>query len=201
MKPLYISSVILIGISGLVSLYLFNNPVERSIIPHWVIPLLSFLGVVILIGAERGPRPKVKEKGFWSILLLAPVVGLLFQLHYLADRFEGLWFFESARVPFIGLHIFFVVVGNYVTTSQSLLTGLPTFWNMRSQLSWRRSHRFLGYGIVLVALISCIMTIVNSDFQPRILGFGMLALWICFIIYSWWVWRNDPNRKPLDGRA
>jgi len=199
MKPLYIYSALLIGLSGLISLYLFANPVPQTFAPHWVIPAIAAICLIILIGAERGPKPKNPEKGFWAILLGTPILGLLFQLHYLAPNISWLFPFESALVPILGLHVFLALAGNYITTSKSLLSGLPTPWNLRSQESWRRSHRLGGYGLVIVALISAAATIIAGQFQKQVLGYGLAGLGVLFAVYSWWVWRSDPDRQPLYG--
>ena len=99
MKPLFIVSAILTAISALISVYLFNAPIERSFIPHWAGPLISFVSLIILIGAERGPKPTVTEKGFWAILIGQPLLGIIIQLHYLSVRYETLSFFDSQLVP------------------------------------------------------------------------------------------------------
>ena len=192
-------SAALILISGLLSLYMFVNPVPQTILPHWVIPLISFFCLIILLGARRGPQPENAEKGFGAILLVTPLLGLLFQLHYLSAAVPALALFESAFVPLTGLHIYLALVGNYVTTSKSLLSGLPTFWNLRSQESWRKSHRLLGYGTMLVAVSSCIAMFVTGAFQNRLLGLGLLGLYVLFSVYSWWIWRQDPDRQALYG--
>lgn len=201
MKPLYIASAVLIGISALLSLYMFANPVPQTILPHWVLPLISFICLVILVGADRGPQAKNPEKGFWAILLVTPLLGILFQLHYLSAISDSLAVFQNPLVPLTGLHIFLALVGNYITTSKSVLSGLPTPWNLRSKKSWHKSHRLGGYGIVVVAVISGIATLVTSEFQNGLLGLGLLAVGLIFVIYSWWIWRNDPDRKALYGTS
>ena len=199
MKPLFIVSAILTAISALISVYLFNAPIERSFIPHWAGPLISFVSLIILIGAERGPKPTVTEKGFWAILIGQPLLGIIIQLHYLSVRYETLSFFDSQLVPILAFHVFFACIGNYVTTAKSLIAGLPTPWNMRSQLSWQKSHRLIGFSFVILAIISAITTVSTGAFQERILGFGLLITLVVFAIYSWWVWRSDPDRQSLYG--
>lgn len=201
MKPLYIISAILIAISALISAYLFANPVPQTILPHWVIPLISAICLAVLIGAERGPKAENPEKGFWAILLVTPILGLLFQFHYLSAEFTALSLFKSPLVPFTGFHVFLALVGNYVTTSKSMMSGLPTPWNLRSRESWRKSHRLGGYGTVIIAIMSGIATLVAGEFQDKLFGIGMVTLFLVFIVYSWWVWRSDPERKALFGTS
>lgn len=199
MKHLFIGSAILTAVSGLVSLFLFLNPMPETFLPHWAIPLFSAGCLLILIGAQRGPDPKHPERGFWAILVGLPILGLIFQLHYLAPSVDFLSIFQSKLVPIMGLHFFLAIVGNYVTTSKSMLSGFPTPWNLRSDLSWRKSHRLAGFGLVLLAIVSGITTLVSGQFQEEVLGGGMLMLGLLFIAYSRWVWHRDPNRLALWG--
>ena len=84
MKPLYKISAGLIVISLGLSLNLFLSPVNVEFIPHWLLPLVSIVCLLILIGAERGPKPKNPERGFWAILIGAPLLAILIQFYYLA---------------------------------------------------------------------------------------------------------------------
>ena len=200
MKTLFKISAGLIFISAMISGYLFFNPVQGGFLPHWVLPLSAMICLIILIGAERGPKPFHKERGFGTILIGIPLLAILFQLNYIAMEF-GVAFLENELIPILGFHVFLATVGNYVTTSKSLLSGLPTPWNMRSDLSWSKSHRLLGFGSVLLAVVSATVTVLQGQFNRNVLAVGFIALYLSFAIYSWWVWRNDPNRGPLHGRG
>ena len=202
MKTLFKISAGLIALSLLISGYLFINPVAETIIPpHWVLPLASFVSLIILMGAEGGPKPIHKERGFGAILVGLPLLALLFQFHNLAYEFAVLSLFKNILVPILGFHLLLAIIGNYITTSKSLLSGLPTPWNMRSDLSWRKSHRMLGYGFVLLAMVSALITLIKGEYDHMALGIGLIILLVGFAIYSWWVWRNDPERGPLHGSS
>jgi len=201
MKPLYKISAGLIAISIGLSLYLFLFPVAVEFVPHWIGPLIAIVCFVIILGAERGPKPKNPERGLWAILIGTPILGILLQLHHLAHAYEALALFGSELVPILGYHVFLAIVGNYATTSKSMMSGIPTPWNLRSDLSWRKSHRLMGFGMVIVAVISAIATLATGAFQEPVLVVGMIGLPIIFAVYSWWVWREDPNRRPLMGTS
>jgi len=200
-KQLFKISSGLIAISVLMSAYLFQNPTGHSFLAHWILPVMSLICLIILIGAERGPKPIHQERGFGAILIGVPVLAILFQLHDLSVDVPALSVFENELVPLWGFHIFLALVGNYTTTSKSLLTGLPTPWNMRSDLSWRKSHRFIGFGIVFITMISAVNMMVTGAYSDVLLGTCLFGLFLSFVIYSWWVWRHDANRGPLHGRS
>jgi len=198
MKALYGMSAALLAFSGGLSAYLFANPVEEAFAPHWAIPLVGLICFLILVSAERGPKPRNPEKGFWAVLLCTPILGILFQLHYLS-HISWLSIFQNAMIPIVGLHVLMALIGNYITTSKSVLSGIPTPWNLRSKKSWRKSHRLGGYGMVVIGVIGGIAAIITGEYQDEFLGFSLLGLLIVFTIYSWWVWRNDPDNEPLFG--
>lgn len=148
MKTFFKISATLIAISAAISAYLFVNPMGTGFLAHWVFLIVSIIGFLILLSAEYGPKPMQKERGFGAFLIGLPLLSLLIQCQYLADQFQFLALFKHDFTILLALHLFLIIAGNYVTTAKSLVSGLPTFWNMRSDLFWRKSHRFLGFGIV-----------------------------------------------------
>jgi len=201
MKTLYIISAALTALSIALSLYMFTAPLTYDFIPHWVGPLMAAISLLILYSAKWGPKPENPERGFWAILLLMPLLGILVQLYYLAQSFAWLSIFGNVLVPILGYHVFLAVIGNYVTTSKSLLSGIPTPWNLRSDLSWAKSHRFMGFAFVATAFISAGAILVTGEYQHLILAVGLFGMLPIFAIYSWWVWKEDPNRRPLMGKG
>jgi len=201
MKPLYKISAGLIAISIALSLYLFLFPVTVEFVPHWIGPLIALISFAVLFSAERGPKPKNPERGFWVILIVTPILGILLQLFFLAHAYEALALFKYELVTILGYHVFLALVGNYVTTSKSMMSGIPTPWNLRSDLSWRKSHRLMGFAFVAIAIISALAILVTGEFQEVVLATGMYGLLPVFAIYSWWVWRADPDKRPLLGSS
>ncbi len=198
MKLVLGTSGVLLAISGLLSAYLFANPVEESMAPHWAIPLVGLICFFGIPAHERRSKPQNREKGYWSILLCVPILGILFQLHYLS-HISWLSGFQSPLIPIMGLHVFLILVGNFVITSKSIISGIPTPWNLRSKMSWRKSHRLCGYGLVGLGIVNGAATLIKGEFQDGLLGLGMLGLFFVFAVYSWWVWRGDPDREPIFG--
>jgi hypothetical protein len=57
----------------------------------------------------------------------------------------------------------------------------------------------MGYGFVGVAIVSALAILVTGEFQEVVLATGMFGLLPVFAVYSWWVWRADPKRRPVMG--
>ena len=102
-----------------------------------------------------------------------------------------------------GVGLLFMVLGNVMTTLRSnFMVGVRTPWTLTSDLAWDRTHRLIGRlwviggGVVFLAsllgqgeaLVVVILTLV--------LGTLILAF-----VYSYLVWKSDPNKRSLSGDA
>jgi uncharacterized membrane protein len=81
-------------------------------------------------------------------------------------------------------------------TRPNFFVGVRTPWTLSSDLSWEKTHRFSGRMMVLTGLWII--------FAPFLLGgvvligaivAPILASVLAAIVYSYIVWRNDPNRR------
>jgi uncharacterized membrane protein len=102
-----------------------------------------------------------------------------------------------------GVGLLFVVLGNVMTTVRSnFMFGVRTPWTLTSDLAWDKTHRLVGrlwvIGGVLMFLSSLLGRAELLVFV--ILGFVIGSLVIAFV-YSYQVWRSDPNRRSLGGDA
>ncbi len=87
------------------------------------------------------------------------------------------------------------VLGNYFgKLKQTWFVGIRTPWTLTSEMSWRKTHQlggkvFVGFGILLA-----LAGLVGQDWL-FITAFGLFfASIIGLVIYSYIVWRADPDR-------
>jgi uncharacterized membrane protein len=103
-----------------------------------------------------------------------------------------------SAVILAGLGFLFIIIGNWLGKVRSnFIMGMRTPWTLASELSWNKTHRlsgklFVGVGAVFVVLGFFFST--QSGSAVIMVG-GLLLLVIVPTIYSWWVWKNDPNRQ------
>lgn len=96
----------------------------------------------------------------------------------------------------------FVVIGIAMGKIRpNWFVGVRTPWTLSSKLSWTRSHRLAGWLFV----ISGVGTLLLASFStPAALVFliasGVL-LAVTVVVYSWVVWRRDPDRVPPAGTS
>ena len=87
------------------------------------------------------------------------------------------------------------------TQNKSLLpaVGIRTPWTLTSQLSWRKTHRLGGVLCPLAGLLIIVLGLVTK--LPAALVALAIVLPVTLltsavvIIYSYFVWRDDPNRE------
>jgi immunity protein, SdpI family len=93
----------------------------------------------------------------------------------------------------------FVVIGNFLgKTRSNWFMGIRTPWTMSSERSWTLTHRLGGRLFVLIGLLSLILGLTTSAeivFWTVFPGLG--AAVIAMIVYSYFAWRDDPDRRAL----
>jgi len=77
--------------------------------------------------------------------------------------------------------------------------GVRTPWTLSSKRSWTQTHRFSGWVLVLGGIALMAAGVVGHPLALEI-AFGLLAVGILVsIVYSYFVWRSDPERVPPAG--
>lgn len=92
-------------------------------------------------------------------------------------------------------HLFLIVSGNYVTTSSTWLTGIPTFWNMKSSTLWGKSQRFFGYGTIVFGIVSLVISLMTGTVNVPLAFGGIIGLIILGNIHSWWIWKQSQQQS------
>jgi uncharacterized membrane protein len=102
-----------------------------------------------------------------------------------------------------GVGLLFVVLGNVMTTVRSnFMVGVRTPWTLTSDLAWDRTHRLIGRLWVVggVALFLVSLLGLGELFVAAIVAFVIATLAIA-LVYSYLVWKSDPNKRSLSGDA
>ncbi|HEY5629105.1 MAG TPA: SdpI family protein [Candidatus Limnocylindrales bacterium] len=102
-----------------------------------------------------------------------------------------------------GVGILFAVLGNVMGTVRSnFLFGIRTPWTLTSELAWDRTHRLAGRLFVVGGLVTFLTSFSGSTVLLLIVLLGVVILTATLgTIYSYQVWRSDPNRRSLGGDA
>ncbi len=113
---------------------------------------------------------------------------------------------ESALGAFAILEFgFFIALGNYVSTVKlGASTGLRTPWSMRSDLVWRKTHRFLSRGIVLVSLAAFALLFFAPPYTVIMTHLvGLISVKLSAAAYSYFTWMDEAkhDRKNREQAA
>jgi uncharacterized membrane protein len=93
----------------------------------------------------------------------------------------------------------FVVIGNFLQkTRSSWFMGIRTPWTLSSERSWTETHRLGGYAFMAVGVASALAAVVAGPevfFWILLGGIGVSVVGL--FVYSYLVWRDDPDRRTL----
>ena len=149
---------------------------------------LPILSVGIFISAMwllRSEKHKNSARGFF-VAVCGPALMSIIILG--AAKFAPNYF-DLAMI--IGFHLFFILTGNYVTTSTTWVSGVPTFWNVKNRALWSKSQRFFGRGIVFTGLVSLAVSLFQGRFNNPVMLTALIVLLVLGNIHSWWLWKQS----------
>jgi uncharacterized membrane protein len=173
--------------------------------PKWVgFLLVPAIGVVlgaIFLGLPRiEPRREhiVASTRAWvattsSVMLLLLVVHAAVVASVLGATFD------MGRVFGVTIGGLFLVIGSFLgKTRSNWFMGIRTPWTLSSERSWALTHRLGGRLFMAAGLLSVVLALVASAevvFYALLPAAGVAA--IVPIVYSYFVWRDDPDKRTL----
>ena len=103
--------------------------------------------------------------------------------------------FDMSQAVFLLVGGLFVILGNFMGKLRpNWFVGVRTPWTLSSNLSWSKTHRLAGWVFILLGVT---FAVVGWHPNPRaivvaLVVSGLAVVWI--ILYSYLVWRSDPDR-------
>jgi uncharacterized membrane protein len=93
-----------------------------------------------------------------------------------------------------------IVVGNQMGKIRpNWFVGVRTPWTLSSKQSWSRTHRLAGRLMVLAGVVQWILAIALPD-RAMTVGLVVIAAgMLTSVVYSYVVWRADPDKTPPAG--
>ena len=173
--------------------------------PKWVgflfTPALGLvLGAVFLVIPRIDPRREhlIASNRAW-VAITGSAMVLLVLVHAAVVAAALGTTFDMGRVVAIVIGGLFVVIGNFLgKTRSNWFMGIRTPWTLSSERSWTKTHRLGGRLFMAVGLLSIVLGLVTSDqvvFYALLPGILVAAL--VPIVYSYFVWRDDPDKRAL----
>lgn len=130
------------------------------------------------------------------VFVMVFFVGMtgLISASYLTE--EGAAMAVSPRLIVITMAVLFIGIGNVLgKVRQNFMFGIRTPWTLSSELSWEKTHRVGGRLFVLTGVMSLIAAIFTPEWAFRVFTTAMLIMLAIVLVYSYVVWKNDPNKR------
>ncbi len=105
---------------------------------------------------------------------------------------------DVSRWMIIGMGGLFIVLGNMMGKIRSTFTfGVRTPWTLSSEKSWVATHRLTGRIWTVLGLVVLVAGIIGYTGEVTLFVFlgGILGSVVVVTVYSYFVWRDDPDRK------
>ena len=77
--------------------------------------------------------------------------------------------------------------------------GIRTPWTLSSKVSWVRTHRAGGWLFIVVGLATIATTFISPRLAFWVLIGGLIGGTVALVIYSYVLWRQDPDKIPPAG--
>lgn len=91
----------------------------------------------------------------------------------------------------------FALIGNYLGKVRSnWFFGIRTPWTLSSELAWFKTHRVTGLLFTWFGLEMIFGGLLWNHPMVLFVGVGGIILSSIYaVIYSWWVWKSDPDKS------
>lgn len=92
-----------------------------------------------------------------------------------------------------------IVLGLVIARARpNFFVGVRTPWTLSSDLSWDKTHRWASRVFLAIGLAGLLSLVFLPPAHVTIaLITALLTGSLGLAVYSWWVWKNDPNRETL----
>jgi len=99
--------------------------------------------------------------------------------------------------------VIIAVLGNYLGAVRSnFFFGVRTPWTLSSELSWERTNRLAGRLLVPLGLIVALMALADWALAGLVTLIVLLVASMAVgVVYSYRVWRDDPQRSDIGRQA
>jgi uncharacterized membrane protein len=177
-----------------------------------VLPLFAILaGLLFLVCAKYALKDK--EKGaqnvrvlFWvdifsSLVFTAITIWIL---HASYTQAENIYRADSdgLKVFSIVWSIGWILLGNVLPKcKQNILLGIRTYWTLKSENVWYRTHRFGGKVFIASGIISCIVCLFFLNGLAALyfsMGFTIGTAVILTSVYSYRVYKQEKQSSTAE---
>src|SRR5262245_15842891 len=94
----------------------------------------------------------------------------------------------------------FILLGNLLGKIRpNWFMGIRTPWTLSSKQSWTKTHRLGGWLFVAAGLVCVASGLLRAQWSSYVVGGTLAVIVVVVMVYSYWVWRGDPDKIPPAG--
>jgi uncharacterized membrane protein len=165
----------------------------------FAIPLLA-LGIYILMllvpRIDPGRANYPGFRGVFTTLRLALVVFMAAIYGIVHLWLRGIEVRVGTVVPLL-VGAMFIVIGNLLgKVRPNWFVGIRTPWTLSSKDAWVRTHRAGGWVFIVQGLVFMAAGVVHAPWTFFAACSLLLAGNVGLVVYSYLVWRRDPDKVP-----
>ena len=184
------------GLYGRVDRY--GGKLEGLLLPP-LVALAVYLAMIWLPRFDPGRANYASFVGAYSILRLA-VLALLTGLYGVVQLWvHGREVSVVTWAPLLLGSMFVIFGGVLGKLRPNCFVGIRTPWTLSSKLAWTRTHRAGGWLFIVAGALTMAVALMRSRWalwtMVVALGGGIVGL----VVYSYLVWRSDPEKIPPAG--
>jgi uncharacterized membrane protein len=218
LRRLYLAAGLALALQVAIALWgLTQVPSGREVPIHWGVsgqpdgfaaPLVAFLfvpivtlGLVLLLAAvpRIEPRRENLERSSSAYLTVGLALVALMTILQVGIVLSGVGLVDVPMNLVVGVAAgaFFIVIGNVMTTVRSnFMFGVRTPWTLSSELSWRKTHRLIGWLFVAFGLGLMVASVLAPpEALVAVILAGVAVILVVSFAYSYRVWKTDPDRR------
>ncbi len=167
-----------------------------------LMPLVAsgvYLLMIFLPRFDPGRANYAQFAGAYNIIRLAivTVLAAVYTLMILLVRGHPVDMSSAVNVLIGGLMI---VLGSLMgKVRPNWFVGIRTPWTLSSKLAWNKTHRLGGWLLMIAGLVMIASTGLPAPRNVIISSGTIFAIVAFLFIYSYFVWRADPDKVPPSG--
>ena len=167
-----------------------------------VIPLLT-LGIYFLLlfmpRIDPGRANYQRFAGAYSIIRIA-TTALLAVIYGVTNLSIRGYRIDMSIVVSLAVGAILIVIGNLMGKIRpNWFVGIRTPWTISSKVSWTKTHRLGGWLFIVMGLAFIAAGIARSPWTFIAAAAIAIGSVIWMLVYSYLVWRDDPDKLPPAG--
>jgi uncharacterized membrane protein len=93
-----------------------------------------------------------------------------------------------------------IVIGSLMgKVRPNWFVGIRTPWTLSSKLAWNKTHRLGGWLLMVAGLVMIATAVMPAPWKVIVSSGTILAIVAFLFVYSYFVWRGDPDKVPPAG--